>query len=103
MATYIELNNLASGGEGTILKTKIKVAIIIAAEAIRSEEVTVDNHSNRMIWAAAAFTNPGAMAEKMLWALLAQNASAEATIIAGASDTTIQSGVNAAVDIFATG
>jgi len=103
MAAYVELNNIASGGAGDALKVRIKVAIIIAAEAIRSELDTVNNHANRLTWAAQAFANPEAIATKMLWALLAQNATATVIAITGATDEMIQANVNNAVDVFATG
>jgi hypothetical protein len=37
----------------------------------------------------------------MIWAVLAQNSNATLAAILGASDATVQSAVNAAIDVFA--
>lgn len=62
MATYDELL-LAAEDAG--LNKKIRVACIIAAEAIRTEVVGATNHANRMLWAKAVFQNPPAEATRM--------------------------------------
>ena len=100
MATYFELLDAA---QNTNLRQRIRVAIVVAAETIRTENSGTTNHANRLIWAKQAFENPESILEKMIWAVLAQNkAVAYATIIA-ADDSTVQTAVNAAVDIFAIG
>lgn len=100
MATYDELL-LAAEDAG--LNKHIRVACVIAAEAIRTEVTGTANHANRMLWAKAVFQNPGAEAQRMVWAVLAQNKSATLAAITGASDATVQTAVNAAVDVFAIG
>lgn len=100
MATYDELLTAA---EHAGLRNHIRVACFIAAEAIRTEVGTTTNHANRMIWAKSVFGNPGAESERMLWAVLAQNKAATLAQITGATDALVQSAVNAAVDVFATG
>lgn len=100
MATYDELL-LAAEDAG--LNKKIRVACIIAAEAIRTEVVGATNHANRMLWAKAVFQNPPAEATRMVWAVLAQNRTATLAAIVGASDATVQTAVSAAVDVFAIG
>lgn len=100
MATYSELL-LAS--ENEILRNKGKVACVIAAEAIRTEAGTVTNNANRRIWARQVLKNPDGDVTPMVWAVLAQNASATLAAIVGASDTQVQSAVNAAVDVLAQG
>lgn len=100
MATYDEL--LLAAENGT-LRNRIRVACVVAAEAIRTELTSVTNHANRLVWAKAVFANPQYEAERMLWAVLAQNRTATLAQITGANDATIQTAVNAAVDVFATG
>jgi hypothetical protein len=99
MANYAELL-LAS--ENDTLRNKVRVACIIAAEAIRTEDAGTANHANRVAWAKTVFANPNSEAERMLWAVLAQNKNAALAEITGATDASVQTAVNAAVDVFAT-
>ncbi len=98
MATYIELFNLRNN---SILKNRVSVAIIVAAENIRSDGSPPANQAVRLIWAKASFANPNQEADRMLWALLAANKSSTVSNITDASDAVIQTAVDAAVDIFA--
>lgn len=100
MATYAEL---LQASENSTLMGKIRVAVIIAAEAVRVENTGTANHANRLKWAKRAYENPDAEAQRMMRAVLAQNASATLGQITGASDATVQTAVNAAVDVFADG
>lgn len=100
MATYTEL--YAIGNNNTLLD-KITAAVAIQAEAVRNENPAVANHANRLLWAKAAFENPRDMAQKMTWAILAQNAAATNAQILAATDATILTAVAAAVDVFANG
>lgn len=100
MATYTELRGLIND---PTLKDKVSVALLIAAEAIRTEVGTTANHANRVKWAKKVLQDPDGNADDMLRALLAQNANASVTTITGASDATIQTAVSNAVDIFADG
>lgn len=100
MATYDELLT-ASNDDG--LRRKIRVAVVIAAETIRTEIDAVPNHANRYAWAKAVFEAPEVYAQRMVMAVLAQNKSATLAQITGASDATVQAAVDAAVNVFATG
>jgi hypothetical protein len=100
MATYAELFDLKSN---TAFKNKIAVACIVAAEAIRNELTSVANHANRLVWAASVFKTPEVESERMLWAVLAANKSATTAQITGATDATIQTAVDNAVNVFAVG
>jgi hypothetical protein len=82
MATYAEL---LSASEDPGLKNKVRVALTIAAEAIRTEGA-VANHAARLALAKAISLAPAAAATL-------------ATILA-ASDATVQTAVNAAIDVF---
>ena len=101
MATYQELYGLMVGESA--LQNKIAVAVIVAAEAIRSEDGATDNHANRLLWAAAAFNSPKPIAKRMMMAVLAANSTVAVGAITGASDEVIQAGVDEVVDLFATG
>ena len=100
MATYVELHDLQSDNE---LQRRVTAACVVAAETVRSELGSVDNHANRLIWAANVFTNPASEAKRMLWALLAANKDSDASVITGAADSVIQAAVDTAIDLFATG
>lgn len=103
MATYAELLDIATSSSGGTLQQKIKVAVVVACETIRTESAGTTNHANRLIWAINTLRDPDAAARSMVWAVLAQNAAASAATITGASDATVQSAVNAAVDLLAQG
>lgn len=98
MATYQEL--LVASSDPT-LNVKLRVAVVIAAEVVRTELVSTANHVNRLKWAMNVFQSPDAEAKRMIWAVLAQNAAATLASIVGASDATVQTAVNAAIDVFA--
>lgn len=98
MATYEELYALKD--DATML-SKIAVACVVAAEAIRTEAASAANHLQRTHWAARVFADPQTEAARMWWAVLAQNKTATTAQITGATDATIQTAVNAAVDVFA--
>lgn len=100
MATYIELFSTQSD---QALFQRVTTACIIAAETIRSEGDGVTNHPNRAIWAADVFANPRHEARRMMWAVLAANKDNTVAQITGATDIQIQTAVDSAVDLFATG
>jgi len=104
MATYEELL-IAQSNDG--LNRKVRVAVIVAAETVRTEVDTTSNHAARMVWAGEVFANPQAEAQRMIWAVLAANKdtdlgdSATSNTILGATDAQVQAKVNAAIDVFA--
>ncbi len=100
MATYAELYNLHND---PALKNKVIVAVWIAAEAIRIEDSGTVNHANRLIWATSALQNPQSEATRMYWSVLAANKALSVAAIQAASDSAIQTNVDAVVDLFATG
>ena len=95
MATYLELLDCA-GNDG--LNQKIRVAVVIAAEAIRTENPATANHTARLAWGKSAYSSPETAARSAIWAVLAQNAGATQAAILSASDAAIQAAVDAAVD-----
>ena len=100
MASYDEIRALFANDD---LKNKIEVAVIVAAEEIRSEDAGTANHTNRVLWAKGAFNDPRGCASKMLMAVLAANKALATSQIIAASDEAIQANVNAAINVFADG
>jgi hypothetical protein len=100
MASYDELLQAATD-DG--LRRKIRVAVIVAAETIRTELPSVPNNANRLLWAKATFENPEQSAAKIIWPVLAQNRASTLAAILTANDATVQTAVDAAVNVFATG
>lgn len=100
MASYEEIYNLKNE---TALRNKISVACVVAADKIRQEDVAVENHANRIIWAERAFADPDAKAKQMMWALLAANNALDKEVILTAGDDLIQSKVDDAINIVAQG
>lgn len=100
MATYTELRGLIND---PTLKDRVSIALLIAAEAIRTEDAGTANHVNRLLWAKKVLQDPDGNADDMLRALLAQNAALTVAQIQGATDAAIQTAVNGAVNIFADG
>lgn len=98
MATYPELFGLQSSGD---LRNRVAVAIIVAADAIRSESGATTNHANRLVWAEQAFSDPVAKSEQVLWAVLAANKDATVSNIENATDAALQANVDAVVDVLA--
>lgn len=97
MASYAELLTLS---ESEALRNKVRVACVIAAEKVRVEAAAVPNHAARLVWAKAVYAAPDTVAQRMLWAVLAQNQAVNSTTILAATDATVQAAVDAAVDVF---
>ena len=100
MATYLELFDFFSN---STLRNRIAVASLIAAETIRTESGATVNHINRLIWAKGAFASPGQEAERLLKAILAANSGLTVAQINAVTDAQLQTAVNNAIDVFATG
>lgn len=98
MATYAEL---LTASENATLRNKIRVAVVVAAEVVRTENAQTANHTARLAWAKRVFEAPAVEADRMMWAVLAQNRAATLAQITGAADDTVQTAVNAAIDVFA--
>ena len=100
MATYDEL---LQTNANTGLVNKVRVAVVVAATNIMTEADTTTNHANRMLWAKTVFTDPALAGQKMMWPVLAQNKAATLAQIVAADDATVQTKVDAAVNVFANG
>lgn len=62
MATYAEL---LTATENTALFNKVRVAVTIAADKIRTETPPPTNHDKRLEWAKLVFEGPDAQAKKI--------------------------------------
>lgn len=100
MATYTELRGLIND---PTLKDKISIALLIAAETIRTEATDTANHANRLKWAKKVLNDPDGNADDMLRALLAQNKTLTVAQIQATTDAALQTAVDNAVNIFADG
>ncbi len=98
MATLLELLMCR---DDDYLTQRVLAATVVAAESVRTEPVNTPNHAARMSWARRAFEDPRAVANAMVWAVLAQNHEAPISAIRQATDAQVQDAVNAAVAVFA--
>lgn len=99
MATYTELVGLA--GTADALRQQIKMAIAKSALTITNEAPATTNHAQRLAWAKAALGNLDGEVGRVMWYVLAANAGATVGQITGASDATVQTAVDQAVNLFA--
>lgn len=100
MATLAELSGFLNDPS---LTSKCNAACLVAAAAIINEDAGTANHANRLLWAKKVFQDPVGQGTLMLRAVLALNSTATTAQITGAADATIQSAVNTAVNVVATG
>ena len=94
MASYTELYDLNNNSG---LQNKLVIAVVVAADAIRTESAATPLHAERLAWAKEAIRSPEEMAKRCLWAALAQNKALTTAQIVGASDAGLQTAVDAAV------
>jgi hypothetical protein len=100
MATFDELLVAA---RNTPLFDHVRVATVVAATDIMTEDPATDNHANRLLWAKQVFQNPDLAGTKMMYPVLAQNRAAPINSIINADDETVLAAVKNAINIFATG
>jgi hypothetical protein len=103
MATYDELLTIANATGGTLIN-RIMVATAVAAEKVRVEARATPPtaaQANRLAWARQTLKDPAAVGRDMVWPVLTQNRAFTAAQITGATDATVQTAVDAAVDVLA--
>jgi hypothetical protein len=98
MASYTELYDL---GSNSVLRNKMTVACLVAAQAVMVEATSVANHANRLLWARDVFAEPNSMGQKMLMAALAKNAALTVAQITSAADAALLTVVSDAINLFA--
>lgn len=102
MADYAQLRELLAKSNSP-LRNRVGVAMRVAAQTIRSEDDLTENHANRLVWARDVTIGRITVADGMLDEVIIANKDATPEQISGASDATIQTAVDTAVDFFATG
>ncbi len=100
MATLAEL---ASELNDPILTDRCKAACLVAAAVVMAESSGTANHANRLKWSKKVFADPVGQGTLMVRAVLAQNNTATLAQITSADDASVQTAVNAAVDVLADG
>jgi len=90
MATYAEIRELFSDSD---LLTKVQVSVVIAANDLVSGSPT----AAETIWASSVFGNPIPEAKKAMMAVLAENKDLTVAQIQGATDSGVQTQVDAIV------
>lgn len=92
MATYEELFDIAN--TDSLLSNRIAVAVSIKATAL----VDGTPSAGQLVWATEALQNPRSKVKEVLHYILATDNAATVAQIEGASDSTIQTRCNSAVD-----
>jgi len=95
MATYIEIAEIKDGDNWNSLLQKIKVAVVIKAAAIIDSTTP---GATALSWAESTISNPHGAGESIANYVLAANSGATVAQIYSATDTAIQTNVDAAVD-----
>jgi len=95
MATLIELADFAASTDHAVLVKKIRVAIAKKAVAIGN---LASPTAAQLAWAKSALASPAEAASLIITYVLAANAAATIAQIVAATDTAIETQVNAAVD-----
>jgi len=98
MATYLELHAHVND---SVLQDRTRVAVVVAADNIRSDGAPPANQTARLAWAAKVMENPVLEAKRMIWAVLAANKDSSIAQIDSATDAQLQTAVDNAVDLFA--
>jgi hypothetical protein len=83
------------------LRNRVTVAIAKASQDILGEAGTVTNHAQRLLWARLAVSEPEAEMARMMWGVLGNAAIRNKG--ESASDAEVQAGVDAIINLFATG
>lgn len=95
MATYAELADIYSDSGFGSLQQKTRVAVVVKATALLDLAAPT---ALQVDWAKVALKNPAVAAEDVLWYIIAANKDFTVAQITGASDTAVQTNVDAAVD-----
>ena len=96
MATLAELGDITSDAQYGDLLKKVRVAAVIKAVAIINSTTPAQT---ALDWAKDAVANPTSAGDGLIYYVIGANESAALSAIYGASDTAIQTNVDAAVDV----
>lgn len=95
MATYIDLHNYRVGPDSQDLVNRIAVAVSVKAQAIAD---SVTPTAEEIAWAVTALSAPRQHADTIVNYVLAANKGLSIAAITAATDSAIQTNVDAAVD-----
>ena len=95
MALYTDLNAAIGSAQLEPLREQIVIAISVKAYAIATSATPT---AAQVAWAKAALADPASYLKLLLNYIVAQYNTQTVAIIAGATDTQVQTAVNAAVD-----
>ena len=95
MATLSELSDISSQPGYGALEGKIRVAAIIKAQVIADSQSPT---AEALAWARNALSNPATAAKEILPYVIAKNNGVAISASLSASDSAIQTNVDAAVD-----
>jgi hypothetical protein len=99
MATYAEI---LTASINNTLRDKTIVAVCMAAEVIRNEDIATANHTARLAWSKAALADPENAAKPILRSMLVQTQTATPTVtlaqLTGATDAAVLAATLAAVN-----
>jgi hypothetical protein len=100
MATYEELAGYRTSPDGDLLRNKVAVAVAIKAQGLIDGGTPT---AAEIAWADDAIKNPGNKAKEIFNYVVAKNNTATLTQITTATDATLQTNVNDAVDALIAG
>lgn len=95
MATLLELSGFLGSPEYNILVKKIRAAVVKKAVALAN---LASPNAAQVRWAKETLANPAATASVVVHYVIGENAGFTIAQISGASDNSIQTNVNNAVD-----
>lgn len=100
MATYADIYTLQSN---TALSQRVSTALLVSSVAIYEENPATVNHTARVAWARYAALNMDLATAAMFKFLLGKFVNMTVTNIQNSTDAQIQTVVDNAVNLFATG
>ena len=95
MASYVDIRSIWNDVSNDGLKAQVEVATVIAAEAKLSDGAATAAEQK---WAGAVLANPKGEAQKAMLSVIASNNGLTIAQMQGASDTDVQTKVDAVVD-----
>ena len=95
MATYAEVASIREQEAWNAFLNKVRVAATIKAAAIIDSDTPA---AAALEWARQTISNPSSAGDGLVWYVVASNVGVSVAAMLGASDSAIQTNINAAVD-----
>jgi hypothetical protein len=96
--TYLEILQAAQSDD---LNKRMRVAVIVSADTVRAESTGTANHTARLAWASKVTRDPDTEGKRALWCALAQNKAVTLAQVLAATDASLQTAVDLAIDLLA--